>query len=144
MVNGATPTYDMFSQAVDTIHGLNFEPNAVVFAPRTSGELDRLKDSQNRYLVPPASFQKLKPFVTSSIGITDTYGTASTASKAFVGDFRQMLIGMRHELTIEVLPAGYDGTYSGAEHGVVFIRAYIRADVQFAHPQAFVYMDGLL
>ena len=142
--NGAAPTsYDFLSNAVQTIRAANGEPNAVIFAPRTAGELDRLKDTTNQPLRPPSSFEGLAKYATGVIPINLTVGTSTDTSEVYVGDWRSLLIGVRRSLTIEVSRQAQTGTESAFDRLQVHIRAYLRADVQLAQPSHFVVITGI-
>lgn len=140
--NGAAPTnYDPFSQAVQLIQQVNGNPNASVFAPRTAGELDRLKDSQLRPLIPPNSFANLQKFVSNQVPINLTQGTSvGVASEAYVGDFTKLLIGLRTNVTLEISRE----TNDAFTNGLVYIRAYLRADVALSLANQFCVIQGLL
>jgi len=96
-VNGGTlANYDDFSNAVEDVSDHNGQANAVIMAPRSFYTLDRLKAATtNNRLEAPQSFVDLKKFVTNQISITDTQGTCTSASKAFVGDYKNILFGIR-------------------------------------------------
>jgi hypothetical protein len=54
------------------------------------------------------------------------------------------MIGLRTNLVMEVSRVAADGTDSAFANGQVWIRAYLRADVQLAHPKAFNVLTGIL
>ncbi|HUG47981.1 MAG TPA: phage major capsid protein [Candidatus Limnocylindria bacterium] len=143
--NGAALTsYDALSTAVQTVQANNFEPNAVIYSPRTAGTLDRLKDTTNQPLRPPPSFEELRKFVTKQIPEDLTHGTATNASEAYVAQWNQLLIGMRQRLRIEASREAADATDSAFRQLQVHIRAYLRADVAVAQPPAFVVVTGII
>jgi len=136
-------SYAFLSTAVQTVQQNNGEPDGVIYAPRTSGELDRLVDTTNQPLRPPPSVAKLPAFVTAQIGITDTVGTSTDCSTAYVGQWPELLIGVRTNLTVEVSRQASDATNSAFSNLQVWIRAYLRADVAVAQPSHFVVVTGL-
>ncbi|NLG85329.1 MAG: phage major capsid protein [Firmicutes bacterium] len=139
--NGAALTdYSPFSRAVQAVLEANGIPVAVLYAPRTAGELDRLVDSTGQPLQAPESFRNLKKYPTTQIPTNLTKGTATNASFAVVGDFSQILIGMRTTITIEVSREGGDAF----KNLQVLIRAYLRADVAIARPNHFCIIDGII
>jgi HK97 family phage major capsid protein len=73
-----------------------------------------------------------------------TKGTSNAASDAFVGQFDQCMIGMRTALTMEISRTAAETGGSAFTSTQVWIRAYLRADVQLAHPSAFVVLNGIL
>lgn len=140
--NGAAPTFADFSKAVQKIWERN-GPDAglaVIMAPRTAGDLDRLTDSTGQPLRPPASFEALRKLVTNQVPVNLTKGTATNASVAFVGAFSELLIGARTNLTIEA------SRQAGDAFGKlqVLVRAYLRADVAVMRPEWFTVVDGII
>lgn len=74
---------------------------------------------------------KTVPWLTTNAIPSYTRGTlTSRATDVFAGDFSQVLIGQRMDLTIRVLTERY------AENGQVGLLAYWRGDVQVARPAA--------
>src|SRR3546814_21114589 len=74
---------DLFSQAVENVQTANFDgPFSVIYAPRTSGTLDRLVDTTGQPLRPTPSFEALRKFTTTQVPI-DQIGRA-TVGKACV------------------------------------------------------------
>lgn len=137
--NGATlANYDKYVDAVQALLDANAPPaTAWIIAPRTQAQFGKLKDTTNQPLVPPAMVATIPQLVTTSIPVTQTVGTSTDCTTAFVGDFRQMLIGVRNEFTIRVLNERYADT-----HQVGFVAA-LRADVQLAQPAAFAKITGI-
>jgi len=140
--NGAAPTnYDKFSYAVQDIAAENGEANAVIMAPRTFYTIDRLKEgTTNAPLRGPASWEKLTKHVTNQVPITQTQGTCSTASCAFVGDFRQMVFGMRKNIAIEATREGGTGTFAKYQ---ALIRGVLRVDVAVLREPWFTLIKGI-
>ena len=64
-------------------------------------------------------------------------GTANNASTIVLGDFTQMMLGVRSELRIEVLREKYADTL---QYGFI---AHLRFDVQLAHAQSFAKLIGI-
>ncbi|MBE9546757.1 MAG: phage major capsid protein [Proteobacteria bacterium] len=146
-VNGAALTdYDPFSYASEYIFTDNGIPGAVIYAPRTGGALDRLKETGTAApLTPPPSFQVLQKFQTNQVPINQTQGTSSVASSAFVGDYKNIILGMRRQLTIDTAPygvgSGSKDVFSTVE---VLIRGYLRVDVAILREEHFTWIKGIL
>ena len=142
--------FDYFSQAYREILENNGEPNAAIFAPRTWYTLDTLKDTTNQPLVAPMSFQNIQKLITNQIPIDITKGGSDDASLAFLGDFTKMLIGIRTSLKLEVTRVGSHSDGSGSwdssawEQLQVWVRAYLRADIQLAQPAHFSVINGII
>jgi HK97 family phage major capsid protein len=114
---------------------------SMIISAREAGTLDGfINVVTGDPLVMPPSVQKMKQLFTTAIPHDQTWGTASTASEAYVGDFSQVLVGMRTSLTIEASrQAGTAFTTLS-----VLIRAYLRADVVLAHENWLVVLDGII
>lgn len=139
--NGAALTdYVPFSKAVQMIREANGEPGALLFAPRTAGETERLKDTTGQPLQPPESFQTLRKLATNQIPINLVKGTSTNATFAAAGDYTKLLIGMRTQLMLEASREA-DTAFQNLQ---VLIRAYLRADVAIAKPNHFTIIDGII
>jgi HK97 family phage major capsid protein len=140
--NGAAPTnYDPFSYACQYVLEDNGTPTAAIMAPRTFGTLDRLKAATtNQPLVAPQSYQDLKKFYTNQVPVDQTQGTSDEASCAFVGDFQNMVVGMRKSLTIDVSPHAGTDTFAQVE---CLIRAYLRIDIAILRENHFTKIIGI-
>lgn len=136
--NGAVPTWDNLSLAAQTIRQANGEPTAFIHAPRTDGELARTKDLQGRYLAPPSDIAGIPRLATNQVPANLTQGTAGTASEIYCAQWSDLLIGMRHELTIQTLKERF------ADYGQIAFLAFLRADIQLAHPAHFNVLTGAL
>ena len=72
-------------------------------------------------------------------GNTQTQGTASgTASDIFVGDWSELVIGIRTSFSIQVLSERY------ADTGSIGLLAWFRGDVLVTRPKAFAVVQGVL
>jgi len=150
-VNGATPTYGSLMTAVTSVLGANLDPTAIVLASRTAQQLASLADTTNQPLQPPAPVAALPRFVTNQLPINLTQGTSVDTSEIFVGDFSQLIVGIRPHVRIEVSRADA-GPFGGVQFKAdtsasistmsVNLLAYLRADVQLLHPEAFVAITG--
>jgi HK97 family phage major capsid protein len=136
--------YQTFSNGILTILNKNGLPNAVVMAPRTQIELDQLVNTLGDSLEAPPSWDALEKYTTNSTPINLTHGSSSLASDAILGDFSQMIVGMRTDLQVEITRLGGGSTGSAFQNLQVWIRAYLRADVVLAHPEFFCVLDGIL
>lgn len=138
--NGAALTnYDKLLDAIQALLDAKAsEPSGAVLAPRTLVAFDKLKDTTNQPLRRPVSIEKLPFMTTTSMPVTQTQGTATNASSIIAGDFRELLIGMRTALRIEILKERY------AENLQYAFIAHLRMDVQLAHPASFVKLIGII
>lgn len=139
--NGATPTnFNAFSQASQKIYQNNGQPSAVIFNARTNGTLDRLADTTNQPLTPPRSFEELRKVVSNQIPNTLVQGSATTASGAILGAFRNVIIGMRTSLQLEASRL----TGDSFKKMQVQVRGYVRADIGVARPNHLCKIMGIL
>lgn len=141
-VNGAALTsFDEFSEACEAIADHNGIATAAIMAPRTHFALDRLKATTTAQpLIPPQSYQDLKKYFTNQVKITDVQGSASNASKAYIGDFKQLLYGIRQNVEIEITNQGGD-TFKQVES---LIRATMRLSVAVLRENHFTKIEGII
>lgn len=144
--NGAALTdFSKFSAGIAGVMGNNFNgPFSILYSARTAGELDNLQDTLHQPLRQPDSVSAARKFVTNQIPNNLTVGSGVTCSDAFIGQFDQCMIGMRTGMVMEISRVAADSTGSAFTNTQVWIRAYLRADVQLAHPQAFNVLTGIL
>jgi HK97 family phage major capsid protein len=141
------PSWMPFSTSVSTLMGNNVPgPFQAIYSARTAGELDRLVDTLGQPLRKPPLVEEIDMFVSNQIPNTLTEGSpaVSTCSDIFVGQFNECLIGMRTSLAMEVSRVAADSSGSAFSNLQVWIRAYLRADVQLRHPAAFNVITGVL
>jgi HK97 family phage major capsid protein len=144
--NGLTPVdYSTLSAGISTLLGANFPgPFGMIYSARTAGELDALQDTLKQPLREPASVAAAGKFISNQVPNNITHGSSSTTSDIFIGQWNQLAIGMRTGLTLEISREAGDATTSAFSNGQVWIRAYLRADVQPLHPKAFNVLTGVL
>ncbi len=134
----ALANYDPFIDAVLNVENGNHAPNAMILAPRTNASLSKLKDTTNQPLNPPAAVAALARLVTKQVPVNRTQGTATNASDVFVGQWDQLMIGMRMELGIQLLTERF------SDNGQYAALAWMRADVQLAHVEGFAAIVGII
>ncbi len=143
---GGAPTYDLFLEAIEAVRTANFEPNAIIYSPRTASSLSRLKTTYGEYLQPPADFVNLQKLTTNQVPVN--LGTGANESQAFVGQWDQLALGLRASVQIEVSreAAYFDGAavQSAFSKDQTVIRAILRADWQPLHLNAFEEVTGIL
>jgi HK97 family phage major capsid protein len=137
--NGMQPNWDTIVDAIYEMQEANAaDPSAIVFHPRTGATLNKLKDSQGRYLNAPQAIAGIPRLTTTSFPINETAGTSTNASSMLVGDFSQAMLGIRQSLVIEPLTTVFAGNLQ------VGFLAHLRADVAVAHPVSFTHGSGLI
>ena len=138
--NGATPAnYNFLVDAVAAIRDHNGEPNAAIYASRTQTTLDKLVDTLGQPLRQPDTVASLTKLVSNQVPANLTHGTANNASEAYLADWSTVLVGVRPTLGVRVVPL--QERY--ADNFQVGLLAYLRADVQLAHPQHTAVVTGI-
>lgn len=108
----------------------NETPAAMIWNSTVARHYAKAVDTTGQPLQQPGDVAALRKFVSNQIP-TYTQGTMPAATDVFTGDWSQLLIGQRLDLTIQVLPERY------ADTGQIGIVATWRGDVGLARPRAF-------
>jgi HK97 family phage major capsid protein len=141
--NGATPTdYDFLLDAIGNVWDANGEPTAAIYSSRTATTLAKLKTGlagDKTQLTPPHEVQAISRLVSNQVPNTLTVGTSSNCSEAYVGDFRQLVIGVRPTLRVRFETS----TDLGLGSLQVVMVAWIRADVALMQPSHFTVVSGI-
>jgi len=115
--------YSLLLDALLALKGANApDPTAIAMPPSDWRTLQGLADSTGQPLRPPVALERVPQLTTTTL----------PGHQVIVGDFRQLMIGIRSGLRIELLTERF-----ADNHQFAFI-AHLRADVQLAHPAAFV------
>jgi HK97 family phage major capsid protein len=133
--NGTTQTTGSFwNELLDlafTPEDFNEDPGSIIWNSKAARKYAKTYDTQGQPLRRPVDLDEMT-FYTSNQIPSYTQGTmTSVATDVFCGDFSQLLIGQRLDLTIQTLTERY------AENGQVAIVANWRGDVGVARPRAF-------
>ena len=138
--NGAALTnYDKLIDAVYEMQLDNAEdPTAMIMHPRTNAALAKLKDANDNPLTVPEMIARIPRLTTTAASIAESEGTAVNASSIVFGDFRHLMIGMRHNIEVRV----FDQTF--ADTGQLYVVAWMRADVQLSQAKAFCELTGII
>lgn len=141
---GASPTYATFSEAYQALQLAN-APDQVelVASPRTFGSLERLQDTLMQPLRPPQSWASIKQFGTSAVPINETVGASNDCSFGILGDFTQLMMGMRTSMVLEASRWAGDASGGAFSSLQVWIRAYTRIDFAVARPTLFQVIKGI-
>jgi len=138
--NGGGPiNFDNYVHAVQTVRTANFEPSAVIMAPRTAGSMGRLKDTTNQPLMPPADYANLQKLVTSAVPVNlSSAGSPSAANCSFasVGDHRECAFGIRLNPTVAISREAGDQTNGAMRAYQIWVRVVMRMDFQIFRPGA--------
>ena len=131
---GVATSYADISLAVQRCREANVEPNAAVYSPQVAGVLDRLVDGMDNPLTPPESWRNLLRLPTAQAAEDELY----------VGRWSDLVIGIRTEMVLEASRFAGDGETSAWTSGQVWMRAYLRADVQITRASSFQILTGLV
>lgn len=138
---GAIADWGDLADAVGRIRTQNEEPTVCVCHPRTASSMDRFQDSTFQPLMKPDSVKSLTFLTTTSLP-TDL-GDGTNEAPVVVGDFTQMVIGVRQNLEIEISRDGQDANGRGFQRNEILIRAILRADSALLRPKAFCWLSGV-
>lgn len=141
--NGEAPAdYDKILSLIYELQANNSNVDgnsAAIMHPRTLQAMNALKSSiDSQPLIRPDYIKNQPWYHTTSIGITDSYGSSNAASKLFIGDWSQLVFGMRNQVQIIPLPTLY------AENNQIGFLIVMRADVKPMHEQSLGYIKGIL
>ncbi|MFW5453767.1 phage major capsid protein [Thioalkalivibrio sulfidiphilus] len=139
--NGAALSdYSQLLQAVSLTAGANAErPSAMLMHPRTLyGGLSALTASDGQPLMPPRVLSEIPMLDSSSIPVDEEHGTATNASRIVLGDFKQLMLGVRNQIRIEV------SRHLFADRHQLAVIAWVRTDVQAIQPKAFAHVTGII
>jgi HK97 family phage major capsid protein len=141
--NGAAPdSYDEIIALIAELQTNNANVDGLtpaIMHPRTLASYNVLKSATDEQPIRRPAYIENMPFLhTTSVPVTDTYGSSSVASKLFLGDWTQLYYGMRLGITIVPLNQRY------AEFNQTAFMIVARIDVQPYHEEAFGYIRGLL
>ena len=125
--------------AVQLLETANF-PNvrSMIMAPRTARANYGFVDTTNQPLQPPPRLASVPTLATASMPVNETQGTAVNASSILMGDFSEVYLGLRTDITISVLNERY------ADSGQVGFVVWMRADVVAARPAAIARIAGII
>lgn len=138
--NGAQLT--SYGKLLDCLYELELDnagkPTAAIQHPRTWRTIQGFADSTNQPLQPPPALANLPQLVSTTVPINQVQGGASNASSVIVGDFSQLLLGIRQEMRIEILREAFA---SNLQYGFL---CHLRMDVAVAHPESFCKLIGII
>lgn len=129
-LGGATMTrYQTLVDLRRDVQKANGKPTAWIMNHTTQSELAGLEDTTNQPLQAPTYFSSLEAFATE--GVPDNLGTGTNESPVFVGNWSDLLVGLRHDTQIQLNPFLKAGT------GQLSFFVHLRADIQLARPASF-------
>lgn len=117
----AALSHDQILDAVSRLATANETTTGVIVNPGPARVLDGLKDTNGRYLDPPASIASLPRYVTNQ----------APAANTFVGDWSQLAVGVRTGFNLSILSERF------ADTGQIGIIGWWRGDIAVCRPSAF-------
>jgi HK97 family phage major capsid protein len=124
---GSPADWDFLVDAAGMLWAENHEPSAVIWSPEMAVSAAKFKDTNDgQPLRMPEELQGLPRLRTNQV-----------SADVFVGDFAQLMIGLRTSFRLEVSRTAGDAF----ENLQLHVRAYLRGDIQLAHPEAFVVLS---
>ncbi len=141
--NGAAPdSYDEILALIMELQTENADVDGMtpaIMHPRTLAAYNALKSTADEQPIQRPRYIENMPFLqTTSVGITDTYGSSSVASKLFLGDWSKLYFAQR--LAVQIIPLNQ----RYAEYNQTGFLIAARVDVKPTHENAFGYIQGLL
>lgn len=138
--NGAALTN--YNPLIDARYELQLDnagdPTAFIMHPRTDRDMAKLVNGNDDPLPVPEVLRNVPRMSTTSASIAETQGSATTASSILTGNFRELFIGIRDQVSITVLKERY------ADFGQIGFLVWMRADVQLAHKASFCRVKGVI
>jgi len=86
----------------------------------------------------PTDVASIPRFTTTSMPIAETQGSSAVASSIIMGDFTDLLVGLRSGLPIEIVKERYA---EFLQYGFI---AHMRGNVQLAHANSFCRLKGII
>lgn len=138
--NGTSQTaLSFYNELIDLVYKVkngDHEPSGLIWSPRAEQLYAKAYASDGQPLRIPEQLANVSRYTTTRIP-TYTQGSLTTATDVFAGDWAQLLIGQRLDISIQVLTERY------AEFGQIGIVAHWRGDIALAQPKAFAVYKAL-
>lgn len=136
--NGLVPTdYEFMVDAIGDVLGKNHTPTGVMLAPRTLVTMAKFTDQTDQPLQAPGLVTSVAQYPTNQIPTNQTVGTNADCSSMIVGDWSQLVLGLRSQMQIRPLLERY------ADNNEVGVLVALRGDIGVLHPDAFARVAGI-
>lgn len=137
--NGATLAgYGKLFEATQSILEANAPmPTAAIMSPRSRVKIGTLAATDGQPLQVPPMLAGLQMLTTSQIPNDLTVGTSTDCSAIYLGDFSKLVLGMREQLSIQVMEEAF------ADYGQIGFMCHVRMDVAALYPSAFAVINGV-
>lgn len=127
--------YKELVRAKTTLRNINSDVTGFVMSVREEGRLSEMTDTTGQPLQPPKAIADIPQL--SSTSIPTNLGAGDDESLIIAGDWRKLMIGVRHDIRIEVLRERY------ADYLQYGFLCHLRADVVAEHDQSFTVLRGI-
>jgi HK97 family phage major capsid protein len=130
------PDFDHLIDAHTGIMTANAGPvSAIIAHPRDAGTLAKLKYGDGHYIGNAPALANVPMLTTTGIAINR--GSGTDESTIYAGNFAHLMIGIREQITVEVIRELY------AANGQYAMIAHLRADIAVGHPGGFHTLTGV-
>jgi HK97 family phage major capsid protein len=130
-LNAEPSNYDFLIDAIGRVWANNHEPNARIYNSTLATTIAKFKSSaDNQPLRVPDVVAAVPAFRTNQIANS---GASPNETTVFVGDFTQLMVGLRTSFRLEATRVAGEAF----EKLQIWVRCYLRADIQLSHPEAF-------
>lgn len=129
---GGAVDYDDFLDSVQALKDRNVAPAGIIYPPAVETALAKLKvnGEANHYASAPPTFTDMQRFTTTKLD----------ASQAIVGDFAELIIGVRSDVRVETTAQSAGGPFENDE---VWIKLTWRGDIQPMRADHFEKLTGI-
>ncbi|WP_426954109.1 phage major capsid protein [Muricoccus radiodurans] len=135
---GALAAWNAILDAVASLEAADAgDVTAMVAAPRTARTVAGFADTTGQPLATPPRLANVPLLTTTSVPTNLVAGTSSNTSPIILGDFREVIIGVRTQLTITLLTERY------ADTGQLAFVTWWRGDVLVQRPAALARITGI-
>lgn len=129
------PGYGVLIKARTALRTANSDVTAFIMHPRDEGTIAEMVDTTGQPLQMPKAIANIPQLTTTAIPVNG--GAQNDEGMIFGGDWRKLMIGVRHDIRVEVLRERY------AENLQYGFLCHLRADIAAEHEQAFTVLKGV-
>lgn len=149
--NGTAGSWTMLVNAAAAVEAAGFNPNAAIASPRYAQSLALLTDSTGQPLQASPYIANMPILTSAQVPNTITTGTNTDTSELYVGDWPNLLVAFRPQVSISVQNRGGKDGMIGLKRDdsryidqmQIVLVAWLRADIQLLHPEAFAVSTGV-
>lgn len=129
------PGYGVLIKARTALRTANSDVTAFIMHPRDEGAIAEMVDTTGQPLQMPKAIANIPQLTTTAIPVNG--GAQNDEGIIFGGDWRKLMIGVRHDIRVEVLRERY------ADYLQYGFLCHLRADIAAEHEQAFTVLKGV-